>query len=188
MRICGTKLKNKVKKYINVIVLSGILLTSCNQSKLEKIEISWLPAADVDLQIENYKKADRIENAYFNDENILVFELTDEQRQAWLEFINDDIEKYLQEVNDIEFLEMDMSADAKELVAYADKRVNFESFGTYFMILAYDAELKQVLEGTKSWELSFTLKDINSKEEIYSAKLPQETVRISIELWNKDEE
>lgn len=179
---------NKVRNSILVFLICILFLISCNQTELEKIEISWLPVADVEVQIDNYVKAGRIENAYFNEENILVFELTKRQRQKWLEIIDNDIRNYLSEANRIEELEMVMSNDSKELVIHADESVDFEMFGTYFLILSYNAELKQILEGTEDWELCVVVNDLETGEEIYRAMLPEETVKISSELWMKNDE
>ena len=141
----------------------------------DTIELTMIPAPDIQEQLDVYVEAGLCWRAYLNeDETAAVIHLTKNQREKWIEWITDSMNRSLESVNRSENIEYVVSEEGKVLTLKANENMNYNSAGTYLFILLYDLEIYQVLMGEENWSIHFVLEDMDRKEILYMADYPEE--------------
>lgn len=105
--------------------------------------------------------------------------------KKWIEWITDSMNRSLESVNRSENIEYVVSEDGKVLTLRANEYMNYNSAGTYLLILLYDMEIYQVLMGEENWTIHFVLEDMDTNETIYTADYPKEQIKFNAETWEK---
>ena len=100
--------------------------------------------------------------------------MTKKQREKWIDWITDSMNKSLEEVNRIDNIEYVVSEDGKVLTLRANEKMSYNSAGTYLLILLYDLEIYQVLMGEENWSIQFILENMNTNEVVYTVDYPKE--------------
>lgn len=151
----------------------------------ETIELTMIPAPDIQEQLDIFVDAGLCWKAYVNeDETAAVIHLTKRQRERWIEWITDSMNRDLEEVNRLENIEYLVSEDGKILTLRANENVSFNSAGTYLLILAFDMEIYQVLMGEETWSIHFVLEDMDTGEILYTADYPEEEIEVDDSMWD----
>ena len=152
----------------------------------DTIELTMIPAPDIQEQLDVYVEAGLCWDAYVNeDETAAVIHLTKKQREKWIEWITDSMNGDLEKVNRSENIEYVVSEDGKVLTLRANEKMSFNSAGTYLGILLYDLEIYQVLMGEANWSIHFVMEDMDTNEILYTADYPEEEIRVSETIWEK---
>lgn len=152
----------------------------------EEITLDGIPAPDIQEQLDVYVEAGLCKEAYINeDETAAIVHLTRYQKKKWIKWITDSMSSSLEDANKLDNMEYQISDDAKELTLIARKSISYNSAGTYFLVLAYDMEIYQLLMGEQEWGVHFVLKDMDTNETLYTADYPEEKVRVYDYLWDK---
>jgi len=150
----------------------------------DTIELTMIPAPDIQEQLDVYVEAGLCWRAYINeDETAAVIHLTKRQREKWIEWITDSMNRSLEEVNRLENIEYLVSEDGRVLTLRANEKVSYNSAGTYLLILLYDLEIYQVLMGEENWSIHFILENMNSNEVVYTVDYPKEQIKFNQEIW-----
>ena len=150
----------------------------------DTIELTMIPAPDIQEQLDVYVEAGLCWRAYINeDETAAVIHLTKRQREKWIEWITDSMNRSLEEVNRLENIEYLVSEDGRVLTLRANEKVSYKSAGTYLLILLYDLEIYQVLMGEENWSIHFILENMNSNEVVYTVDYPKEQIKFNQEIW-----
>lgn len=151
----------------------------------DTIELTMIPAPDIQEQLDVYVEAGLCWRAYINDdETAAVIRLTKRQREKWIEWITDSMNRSLEEVNRLDNIEYLVSEDGKVLTLRANENMSFNSAGTYLFILLYDLEIYQVLMGEETWSIHFVLEDIDTGEILYTADYPEEEIEVDDSMWD----
>ena len=151
----------------------------------DTIELTKIPAPDIQEQLDIYVEAGLCRRAKMNeDETAAIIHLTRYQRQKWIKRVDEDLEYMLGQANRLQNMTFEISNDAKELTLSANENMNFSSAGTYVLILTYDMELFQVLNGEADWKIDFILKDMDTGEILYTEDYPEKNIRVEEEMWN----
>ena len=151
----------------------------------DTIELTMIPAPDIQEQLDIFVDADLCWKAYVNeDETAAVIHLTKRQRERWIEWITDSMNRDLEEVNRLDNIEYLVSEDGKVLTLRANKNMSFNSAGTYLFFLLFDMEIYQVLMGEETWSIHFVLEDMDTGEVLYTADYPEEKIRVEEEMWD----
>lgn len=184
-------MKNR-KKYIiglMLLLICSIISGYFMFVKEEKIIITSMLAPDIQEQIEEYKRAGKCNDGYFNEAKTeVVLELTKWQRKKWLNSEYKNMEKFISLANDIDHMQVFISEDTKKMFIYADKDVSFQNMATYFGMLSYSIELIQVLNYEEKWGFEFVLSDMDTKKIIYTVDFPEEDVVVNESMWDDIEE
>ena len=152
----------------------------------DTIELTMIPVPDIQEQLDVYVEAGLCWRAYLNeDETAAVIHLTKNQREKWIEWITDSMNRSLESVNRSENIEYVVSEEGKVLTLKANENMNYNSAGTYLFILLYDLEIYQVLMGEENWSIHFVLEDMDRKEILYMADYPEEQIRVDETIWEK---
>ena len=152
----------------------------------DTIELTMIPAPDIQEQLDVYVEAGLCWRAYLNeDETAAVIHLTKNQREKWIEWITDSMNRSLESVNRSENIEYVVSEEGKVLTLKANENMNYNLAGTYLLALVYDMELLQILSGEEDWGIDFTLKDMDTNEILYTADYPEEKIRVDETIWEK---
>ena len=151
----------------------------------DTIELTMIPAPDIQEQLDVYVEAGLCWRAYINeDETAAVIHLTKRQRGKWIEWITDSMNSSLEEVNRLDNIEYLVSEDGKVLTLRANENMSFNSAGTYLFILLYDLEIYQVLMGEETWSIHFVLEDMDTGEILYTADYPEEEIEVDDSMWD----
>lgn len=174
-------------KYVMTLVCICFLYTACSFNNTETIELTWMPAPDPQGQLDIYVEEGIITYGKVNEtETAAIIRLTEEQRKNWLADIVEEIDKYVKEANQDEHMQIEISEDAKKITVYGDRYMNFYTWGEYFVILGYDMELQQLLEGEEDWKFTHELYDLDTGKLLLSAVYPDEKIKFNRELWNQE--
>lgn len=182
-----------MKKKIGILigVLVALLATIATSIVIylfvasETIELTMIPAPDIQEQLDIFVDAGLCWKAYVNeDETAAVIHLTKRQRERWIEWITDSMNRDLEEVNRLDNIEYLVSEDGKILTLRANENVSFNSAGTYLLILAFDMEIYQVLMGEETWSIHFVLEDMDTGEILYTADYPEEEIEVDDSMWD----
>ncbi len=152
----------------------------------DTIEFTMMPSPDIQEQLDIYIEAGLCWRAYVNeDETAAVIHLTKRQREKWIEWITNSLNKSLEEVSRLENMEYHISEDRKILTLRANRNMSMTSAGTYLLIFAYDMEIYQVLMGEDNWSIHFVLEDMDTGEILYTADFPEEKIKVNEEIWEQ---
>ena len=152
----------------------------------DTIELTAIPAPDIQEQLDIFVEAGLCWKAYINeDETAAVIHLTKRQREKWIEWITDSMNRNLESVNRLENIEYVVSEDGKVLTLRANEKMSFDSAGTYLLVLLFDMEIYQVLMGEENWSIHFILEDKDTEEILYTADYPEEVIRVSETIWEQ---
>ena len=182
-----------MKKKIGIIIGALVSLLALTATSIaiylfaasDTIELTMIPAPDIQEQLDVYVEAGLCWKAYINeDETAIVIHLTKRQRERWIEWITDSMNMELENANRLENMEYHVSEDRKVLTLRANENVSFSSLGTYLLIFAYDMEIYQVLMGVETWSIHFVLEDMDTGEVLYTADYPEEKIRVEEEMWD----
>ncbi len=150
----------------------------------DTIELTMIPTSDIQEQLDVFVEADLCWRAYINeDETAAVIHLTKRQRERWIEWITDSMNRDLEEVNRLENIEYLVSEDGKVLTLRANEKMSYNSAGTYLGLLIYDLEIYQVLMGEEIWSVHFVVEDMDSGEILYTADFPEEEISVDETIW-----
>ncbi len=181
-----------MKKKIGVIfgVLVSVLAVAAMAIAIylfitsDTIELTGIPAPDIQEQLDVYVEAGLCWRAYINeDETAAVIHLTKRQRERWIEWITDSMNRSLESVNRSENIEYVVSEDGRVLTLRANEKMSYNSAGTYLGILLYDLEIYQVLMGEENWSIHFVLENMDTNEVVYTADYPKEQIKFNEEIW-----
>ena len=150
----------------------------------DTIELTMIPAPDIQEQLDVYVEAGLCWKAYINeDETAIVIHLTKRQRERWIEWITDSMSRSLESVNNSENIRYNVSEDCKILTLRANEKMSYKTAATYLSILSFDMEIYQVLMGEETWSIHFVLEDMNTGEILYIADFPEEKIRVDETIW-----
>ncbi len=150
----------------------------------ETIIIDAMPAPDIQEQIDIYAELGYCMSGYDNGEDVVI-RLTHKQRQRWLQDVQEEIDEFLIEANELENTKFEISDNYSELTLITNKNFSVRSVASHTLLFVYDMQLVQVLSGDENFNIDFTLKDIDTNEILYTAVLPEERVRIGAEIWEQ---
>lgn len=181
-----------MKKKIGIIigVLISLLALAATSIAIylfvvsDTIELTMIPAPDIQEQLDVYVEAGLCWGAYMNeDETAAVIHLTKKQREKWIDWITNSMNKSLEEVNRLDNIEYVVSEDGKVLTLRANEKMSYNSAGTYLGLLIYDLEIYQVLMGEEIWSVHFVVEDMDSGEILYAADFPEEEISVDETIW-----
>ena len=172
--------------FLTVIVTAIASVAIYLFAESDTIELTMIPAPDIQEQLDIFVEAGLCWNAYINeDETAAVIHLTKKQREKWIEWITDSMNRDLENVNRSENIEYVVSEDGKVLTLRANENMNYNSAGTYLLVLLFDMEIYQVLMGEENWTIHFVLEDMDTNETIYTADYPKEQIKFNAETWEQ---
>lgn len=168
----------------SVLVVVGVSIAIYLFVVSDTIELTGIPAPDIQEQLDVYVEAGLCWRAYINeDETAAVIHLTKRQRERWIEWITDSMNRSLESVNRSENIEYVVSEDGRVLTLRANEKMSYNSAGTYLGILLYDLEIYQVLMGEENWSIHFVLENMDTNEVVYTADYPKEQIKFNEEIW-----
>ena len=172
--------------FLTVIAMAIAVIAIYLFAESDTIELTAIPAPDIQEQLDIFVEAGLCWKAYINeDETAAVIHLTKRQREKWIEWITDSMNRNLESVNRLENIEYVVSEDGKVLTLRANEKMSFDSAGTYLLVLLFDMEIYQVLMGEENWSIHFILEDKDTEEILYTADYPEEVIRVSETIWEK---
>ena len=181
-----------MKKKIGIIIgilVSLLALTAASIAIYlfvvsDTIELTGIPASDIQEQLDVFVDAGLCWRAYINeDETAAVIHLTKKQREKWIEWVKDSTNKVLECVNNSDSLEYIISEDYKVLTLRANENMNYKTAGTYLPALTFDMEMFQVLKGEENWSIQFKVEDMDTNEVVYTANFPEEKIKFDEQIW-----
>ncbi len=181
-------MKKKIGKIIGILVSTVAVVVASIAIYLfvvsDTIEFTMMVAPDFQEQLDIYVEAGLCWRAYINeDETAAVIHLTKKQREKWIEWIKDSMNRSLESVNTSENIEYVVSEDGKVLTLRANEKMSYNSAGTYLFLFLYDLEVYQVLMGEEKWSIHFVVEDMDTGEILYTADFPEEKIRVDETIW-----
>ena len=180
----------KIIRIILVVVISllTVIATSVTiylWAESDTIELTAIPTSDVQEQLDVFVEAGLCWKAYVNeDETAAVIHLSKKQREKWKVWITDSMNRSLEDVNKQEDLKFYVSEDRKKLTLSANENMSYKTVAAYVSIFIFDMEIYQVLSGEENWSIDFVLEDMETKEVLYTADFPEETIKVNDKIWN----
>lgn len=181
--------KKRVVLVASITLIVGLIIIYMFFVKTDTIMVTWMPTKDGVEQINEYKKAGYCIAGYIADDySFAEIKLTEWQKRKWLKNLYEQVEDLIERANEIEYMRFQVSTNTKELIIYADRKVNFESLATYLGIIAWDIEMIQILSGEEDWGLEFTVKDMKTEKVVCQAMFPENRIRVYESMWDDIEE
>lgn len=186
-------MKSSKKRKI-ILVGIGIMFICCAIPiylvfvKIDNVRLTMMPVPDVQEQIDIFAELGYCSGGYVSEDNTYAeVKLTKWQRKKWLNDLYVEVNDFISKANEIEYMNIAMSSDFKELTVHADKEVSFQTLATYLGAIVWDIELIQVLEGEQMWSIEFTAKDIETEQILFQADFPAEKIKLDESLWDEIE-
>ncbi len=181
-------MKKKIGMIIGVLVsllaVVGVSIAIYLFVVFDTIELTMIPTSDIQEQLDVFVEAGLCWKAYINeDETAAVIHLTKKQRERWIEWITDSMNRSLESVNSSKNIRYNVSEDCKKLTLRANEKMSYKTAGTYLSILSFDMEIYQVLMDEENWSIHFVLEDMDTGEVLYTADYPEEKIRVDEAIW-----
>ena len=138
-----------------------------------------------DIYVQELRELGYCEYVFENDDKMIEVKMTPEERSAWIARVEDTISNKLAEIEETGMHSFVLSEDCKTLVAEIEKIGSIEAFGQDMILLTYNAEIYQILNGEEEWSLNIIVKNADTGKELVNVYFPQEKFEITPEMWDE---
>ena len=152
---------------------------------LEKFVIPNI-AIDERTYIAELRESGYCQYGYIDEEDNIIAEMTEQQKEDWLNFTVNDINRIIGQGEE-GFYSFKFTCNYEELQLEISKEILNGKTTTHtalVMSLIYDSEIYQVLNGKTDWAIHIVGKDLETGGELMNINFPEEGYHISIENWD----
>ena len=144
-----------------------------------------------DLTKDYYKNYDNtglqkfeITAIYTNATDFIIIELNEEQKEKWIKKAEENIRNELEKTDEDELYKISVSDDYTEVNCQVAQKANGLTFTTKLMIIFFNSEMYQILNGNAEWSIHVVAKDLYTGGELVNIDYPKEVFSINEETWD----
>ena len=142
---------------------------------LQKFEITAIYTNATDFIKEIRGATEYCQYIYLDEEKNIIIELNEKQKEKWIKKAEENIS------NELEKTEED---DYTEINCQVAQKANGLTFTAKLMIIFFNSEMYQILNGNAEWSIHVVAKDLSTGGELVNIDYPKEVFSITEETWN----
>ena len=121
---------------------------------------------------------------YLDEEKNIIIELNEEQKEKWIKKAEENIRNELEKTDEDELYKISVSDDYTEVNCQVAQKANGLTFTTELMIIFFNSEMYQILNGNAEWSIHVVAKDLYTGGELVNIDYPKEVFSINEETWD----
>ena len=125
------------------------------------------------------------EYAFENEDGMLEIKMTIEEKEAWIARTKENIDTVLESIDEDDLYKMEFIEKYDELRITVSKECNANEFMDDLIVLAFNAELYQVFNGSQEWSLHIVIENMDTGNELANVYFPQQSLNITPEMWDE---
>lgn len=137
--------------------------------------------SDYETYIKQTREEDLCEYIYENEDQMIEVKLSEEQKKAWLEKANSNINDVLEHSNNL--FTFDISEDTSELNIQISKKSSPEDFMAELMVLVFNCQIKQIFSGKEDWSVHMSIYNMDNGSVLTDIIVPEQELSITPEMW-----
>ena len=121
---------------------------------------------------------------YLDEEKNIIIELNEEQKEKWIKKAEENIRNELEKTDEDELYKISVSDDYTEVNCQVAQKANGLTFTTKLMIIFFNSEMYQILNGNAERSIHVVAKDLYTGGELVNIDYPKEVFSINEETWD----
>ena len=150
---------------------------------LQKFEITAIYTNATDFIKEIRGATEYCQYIYLDEEKNIIIELNEKQKEKWIKKAKENISNELEKTDEDELYKITVS-DYTEIDCLVAQKANGLTFTAKLMIISFNSEMYQILNGNADWSIHIVAKDLYTEEELVNIDYPKEVFSITEETWN----
>lgn len=151
---------------------------------LQKFEITAIYTNATDFIKEIRGATEYCQYIYLDDEKNIIIELNEKQKEKWIKKAEKNISNELEKTDEDELYKISVSDDYTEVNCQVAQKANGLTFTAELMIIFFNSEMYQILNGNAEWSIHVVAKDLSTGGELVNIYYPKEVFSITEETWD----
>ena len=151
---------------------------------LQKFEITAIYTNATDFIKEIRGATEYCQYIYLDEEKNIIIELNEKQKEKWIKKAEENISNELEKTDEDELYKISVSDDYTEINCQVAQKANGLTFTAKLMIIFFNSEMYQILNGNAEWSIHVVAKDLSTGGELVNIDYPKEVFSITEETWN----
>ena len=110
--------------------------------------------------------------------------LDEKQKEKWIKKAEENISNELEQTDEDELYKISVSDDYTEVNCQVAQKANGLTFTAKLMIIFFNSEMYQILNGNAEWSIHVVAKDLSTGGELVNIDYPKEVFSITEETWD----
>ena len=148
---------------------------------LQKFEITAIYTNATDFIKEIRGATEYCQYIYLDEKKNIIIELNEKQKEKWIKKAEENISNELEQTDEDELYKISVSDDYTEVNCQVAQKANGLTFTAKLMIIFFNSEMYQILNGNAEWSIHVVAKDLSTGGELVNIYYPKEVFSITEE-------